>query len=95
MTALMVGRLVRSRLYHEQHVPEFSISCVDGPTAVAFDGEVDGQHQHASFTVRVIASAAAQLTKLIETDVGDANPRYATCSYTMPFSDDPAKPTRR
>ena len=52
MTALMVGRLVRNRLYHEEHVPEFSFSCVDGPTAVAFDGGVDGQHQQASFTVR-------------------------------------------
>lgn len=52
MTALMAGRLVRSRLYHEQHVPEFSFTCVDGPTAVAFDGEVDGQHQRASFSVR-------------------------------------------
>jgi len=52
MTAMMAGRLVRSRLYHEQHVPEFSFSCVDGPTAIAFDGEVDGQHEHARFSVR-------------------------------------------
>jgi diacylglycerol kinase family enzyme/membrane-associated phospholipid phosphatase len=52
MTALMAGRLARSRLYHEQHVPEFSFRCVDGPTAVAFDGEVNGQHEHADFWVR-------------------------------------------
>jgi diacylglycerol kinase family enzyme/membrane-associated phospholipid phosphatase len=52
MTALMTGRLVRSRLYHELHIPEFSFSCVDGPTALAFDGEVNGQHEQASFTVR-------------------------------------------
>jgi undecaprenyl-diphosphatase len=52
MTALMSGRLERSRLYHEQHVPEFSFSAVDGPTAVALDGEVDGHHQHAHFSVR-------------------------------------------
>jgi len=52
MTAMMAGRLVRSRLYHEQHVPEFSFSCVDGPTTIAFDGEVDGQHENASFSVR-------------------------------------------
>lgn len=52
MTALLAGRLVRSRLYYEQHVPEFSFSCVDGPTAIAFDGEVDGQHQHASYSIR-------------------------------------------
>jgi undecaprenyl-diphosphatase len=52
MTALMLGRLERSRLYHEQHVPEFSFSAVDGPTTVALDGEVDGHHQHARFSVR-------------------------------------------
>ncbi|WP_231977666.1 bifunctional phosphatase PAP2/diacylglycerol kinase family protein [Mycobacterium sp. E2989] len=52
MTALMLGRLQRSRLYHEHHVPEFSFRSVDGPTAVAMDGEVDGQHEHARFTVR-------------------------------------------
>ncbi|MGO9924726.1 MAG: bifunctional phosphatase PAP2/diacylglycerol kinase family protein [Mycobacterium sp.] len=52
MTALMLGRLERSRLYHEHHVPEFSFTSVDGPTAVALDGEVDGYHDHASFSVR-------------------------------------------
>ncbi len=52
MTALLFGRLERSRLYHEQHVPEFSFTSVDGPTAVALDGEVDGYHEHASFKVR-------------------------------------------
>lgn len=52
MTALMLGRLERSRLYHEHHVPEFSFTSVDGPTAVALDGEVDGCHDHASFSVR-------------------------------------------
>jgi diacylglycerol kinase family enzyme/membrane-associated phospholipid phosphatase len=52
MTALMLGRLSRSRLYHEQHVPEFRFTAVDGPTAVARDGEVDGHHEHASFTAR-------------------------------------------
>jgi hypothetical protein len=52
MTALIFGRLERSRLYHEHHVPEFSFSSVDGPTAVALDGEVDGYHEHASFSVR-------------------------------------------
>ena len=51
MTALIFGRLQR-RLYHPHHVPEFSFSAVDGPTAVAFDGEVDGQHEHADFSVR-------------------------------------------
>ena len=49
MTALMLGRLQRSSLYHEQHVPEFSFTPIDGPTAVALDGEVVGYHDHASF----------------------------------------------
>jgi diacylglycerol kinase family enzyme len=52
MTALMFGRLERSRLYHEHHVPEFTFSAVDGPTAIAMDGEVDGQHHQFRFSVR-------------------------------------------
>ena len=52
MTALMLGRLERSRLYHEHLVPQFGFTCVKGPTAVALDGEVHGQHEHASFNVR-------------------------------------------
>jgi len=52
MTALMLGRLERSRLYHEHHVPEFSFTAVGGPTAVAIDGEVDGYHDHAIFRAR-------------------------------------------
>ncbi len=52
MTALMLGRLERSRLYHEYHVPEFGFSCVDGPTHVAHDGDVDGLYDRATFAVR-------------------------------------------
>ena len=52
MTAVMLGRLQRSRLYHELHVPQFSFTAVDGPTAVALDGEVNGQYEHASFHAR-------------------------------------------
>ena len=52
MTALMLGRLSRSRLYHEHHVPEFRFTAVDGPTAVAHDGEVDGYHEQSSFIAR-------------------------------------------
>ncbi|WP_082956348.1 bifunctional phosphatase PAP2/diacylglycerol kinase family protein [Mycobacterium sp. E787] len=52
MTALMLGRLERSRLYHEHHVPEFSFTAVDGPTAVALDGEVQGNHEQATFRAR-------------------------------------------
>ncbi len=51
MTALTFGRLERSRLYHEHHVPEFAFSAVDGPTAIATDGEVAGRHQRARFSV--------------------------------------------
>jgi diacylglycerol kinase family enzyme/membrane-associated phospholipid phosphatase len=49
MTAFLLGRLSRSRLYHEHHVPEFRFSAVDGPVALALDGEVDGHHTHADF----------------------------------------------
>ncbi|MGX9790326.1 diacylglycerol kinase family protein [Mycobacterium sp. MMS18-G62] len=52
MTALVLGRLPRSRLYHEHQVPEFSFSAVDRPVSVALDGEVDGHHTHATFTAR-------------------------------------------
>ena len=52
MTALVLGRLQRSRLYHEHHVPEFSFTSVDGPTPVAHDGEVSRRYEHASFIVR-------------------------------------------
>ena len=52
MTALMLGRLQRSRLYHEMHVPQFSFTCVDGPTTLAHDGEVSGQYEHLSLRVR-------------------------------------------
>jgi diacylglycerol kinase family enzyme len=52
MTALMLGRLQRSRLYHEVHVPQFSFTCVDGPTAVAHDGEVSGRYKQVDLRVR-------------------------------------------
>jgi len=52
MTAMMLGRLQRSRLYHEYHVPAFGFSCVDGPTAIALDGEVAGHYEQASFSAR-------------------------------------------
>lgn len=47
--ALALGRLTRSRLYHELQVPEFSFASVDGPTPVAHDGEVGAQLSEASF----------------------------------------------
>ncbi|MGE5697362.1 MAG: bifunctional phosphatase PAP2/diacylglycerol kinase family protein [Candidatus Sericytochromatia bacterium] len=51
VTAVLFGRLSRSPLYHEYHVPEFSFSSVNGPTTLAMDGEIDGCHDHAKFVV--------------------------------------------
>ncbi|WNG88131.1 diacylglycerol kinase family protein [Mycobacterium sp. ITM-2016-00317] len=52
LTALMLGRLERSPLYHEMRVPEFSFESVDGPTVLALDGEVGTEVTKASFSVR-------------------------------------------
>lgn len=52
LTALALGRLQRSPLYHELQVPEFSFTAVDGPTTVARDGEVDDRYEHASFVAK-------------------------------------------
>ena len=51
MTSLALGRLVRSPLYHEMRVPEFSFRAVDGPTPLAHDGEVELVVDEATFTV--------------------------------------------
>jgi diacylglycerol kinase family enzyme/membrane-associated phospholipid phosphatase len=52
LTALLLARLERSRLYHERQVPEFSFMSLDGPTMIARDGEVGSAHESASFSVR-------------------------------------------
>ncbi|BBZ46172.1 bifunctional phosphatase PAP2/diacylglycerol kinase family protein [Mycobacterium parmense] len=52
VTALAFGRLERSPLYHELHVPEFSFHAVDGPTEIARDGEVGDACQKAAFTTQ-------------------------------------------
>lgn len=52
LTALMLGRLQRSPLYHERQVPEFSFTSLDGPTVISRDGEVGRAHESASFSVR-------------------------------------------
>ncbi|WP_179467323.1 bifunctional phosphatase PAP2/diacylglycerol kinase family protein [Mycolicibacterium vinylchloridicum] len=52
LTAILLGRLVRSPLYHEMQVPEFSFEAVDGPTPLARDGEVGDSYDRASFTAR-------------------------------------------
>ncbi|OYN81240.1 bifunctional phosphatase PAP2/diacylglycerol kinase family protein [Mycolicibacterium sphagni] len=52
VSALALGRLERSPLYHEMQVPEFSFEAVDGPTPLAHDGEVEHAFERASFTAR-------------------------------------------
>jgi diacylglycerol kinase family enzyme/membrane-associated phospholipid phosphatase len=52
LTALALGRLERSPLYHELQVPEFGFRAVDGPTVIACDGEVGDEYEKASFTAR-------------------------------------------
>ena len=51
VTSLALGRLVRSPLYHEMRVPEFSFKAVDGPTVMAHDGEVGTRLSEATFSV--------------------------------------------
>ena len=52
LTSLVLGRLVRSPLYHEMRVPEFEFTAVDGPTILAHDGEVSTECADAKFSVR-------------------------------------------
>ncbi|TFV55439.1 phosphatase PAP2 family protein [Mycobacterium sp. PS03-16] len=52
LTALMLGRLERSPLYHEMRVPEFEFTAVDGPTVLACDGEIGAEVTHATFSAR-------------------------------------------
>jgi undecaprenyl-diphosphatase len=52
LTALILGRLERSPLYHELRVPEFRFKSVDGPTVLAHDGEVGTEVSEATFSVR-------------------------------------------
>ena len=48
---LVLGRIVRSPLYHELQVPEFSFTAVDGAIPLAHYGEVEIACQEASFKV--------------------------------------------
>lgn len=57
LTALVLGRLQRSPLYHELQVPEFSFTAVDGPTVLARDGEAGDKYVQAHFKVRYRALA--------------------------------------
>lgn len=52
VTALALGRLERSPLYHELQVPEFSFTAVDAPTVIAHDGEIGEEYQKATFTAK-------------------------------------------
>lgn len=57
LTALALGRLQRSPLYHELQVPEFTFTAVDDPTVLARDGEAGDRYTEAHFTVRYRALA--------------------------------------
>jgi diacylglycerol kinase family enzyme/membrane-associated phospholipid phosphatase len=52
LASLILGRLERSPLYHELQVPEFTFSALDGPTAIAHDGELGIECDEATFTAR-------------------------------------------
>ena len=52
LTALVLGRLQRSPLYHELQVPEFAFAAVDGPTVIAHDGEIGDEYDRASFAAK-------------------------------------------
>ncbi|BBZ73140.1 bifunctional phosphatase PAP2/diacylglycerol kinase family protein [Mycobacterium paraseoulense] len=52
LTALALGRLERSPLYHELQAPEFSFVAVDGPTVIACDGEVGDEYEKATFAAK-------------------------------------------
>lgn len=52
LTALILGRLERSPLYHEMQVPEFTFTAVDAATIVAHDGEVGEEYDEATFTAK-------------------------------------------
>lgn len=52
LTALALGRLQRSPLYHELQVPEFGFAAVDGPTVIARDGEVGDEYDAANFIAK-------------------------------------------
>ncbi len=52
LTALALGRLERSPLYHEMRVPEFRFTSEGGPTMLARDGEIGTECADATFSVR-------------------------------------------
>jgi undecaprenyl-diphosphatase len=52
LVSLVLGRLERSPLYHELQVPEFSFTALDGPTALAHDGELGIDCREATFRAR-------------------------------------------
>ena len=81
MTALLLGRLQRSRLYHELHVPEFSFSAVDGPTALAMDGEVGGH-----LRARTLRRSLSRSTGVLPTAAALINHRWVSRCRTAAFA---------
>ena len=52
LTAMVLGRLQRSPLYHEMQVPQFSFTALDAPTVIAHDGEVGEEYDEATFSAQ-------------------------------------------
>lgn len=52
LTAMLLGRLQRSPLYHEMQVPQFTFTAVDGPTLIAHDGEIGEEYNEATFAAQ-------------------------------------------
>ncbi|CAN5464828.1 bifunctional phosphatase PAP2/diacylglycerol kinase family protein [soil metagenome] len=50
VASLALGRLPRSPLYHELQVPVFEFESLDGPIAIAHDGEVGEEFETVSFS---------------------------------------------
>ncbi|KAA0111318.1 bifunctional phosphatase PAP2/diacylglycerol kinase family protein [Mycolicibacterium sp. P1-5] len=52
LTAVTLGRLERSPLYHEIQAPEFAFEAIDGPTPMARDGEIGDDYEKATFSAK-------------------------------------------
>ena len=77
LVSLVLGRLVRSPLYHEMRVPEFSFTAVDGPTVLAHDGEVGTECTRSNFQRAVPGTSGVSSASVIGRCGGTIN-RQAT-----------------
>ena len=77
LVSLVLGRLVRSPLYHEMRVPEFTFTTVDGPTVLAHDGEVTDRTQRGQFQ-RELPGAAGVSSAAVTGRDGGTSSRHTT-----------------